>query len=157
MAKKLTFAARGGWWVVAQGAILFGALLVPLWEARLVFPHEPVHRLGWLTVSVGFLIVAAGLQLLEPRLTPFPYPRRDARLVTGGIYAYMRHPIYAGWTVAALGWALVWLSFTGALYTIAVGLFFDLKAECEENWLRERFKEYGAYARRVRRFIPGIY
>lgn len=157
MMKKLTFAARGGWWVVAQALILLGALIVPLWEARLVFPHHPAHRLGWLTVSVGFLIVAAGLQLLEPWLTPFPYPRRDARLVTGGIYGYLRHPIYAGLTVASIGWALVWLSFTGVLYTLAVGLFFDLKAEREENWLRERFKEYGAYAKRVRRFIPGIY
>lgn len=157
MTKKHPFVGRGGWWVVAQALILLGALLVPLWEARLMFPHDPLHRIGWLTVSVGFLVAAAGLQLLEPQLTPFHVPRRNARLVTDGIYAYVRHPIYAGLTMASLGWAVVWLSFTGALYTIAVALFFDLKAECEENWLRERFKDYGAYAKRVRRFIPGIY
>lgn len=157
MQNQLSFAARGGWLVVAQALVLLASALLPVWEAGGTFPTLALHRIGWLTVSIGMFIVAAGVQALEPRLTPFPYPRRDARLETQGIYAYVRHPIYIGLIVVCLGWAVVWLSDVAVLYGLAVAIFFDLKAEREERWLRERFQQYGAYAKRVRRFIPGIY
>lgn len=157
MKKTLSFAERGGWWVVAQALILSGAAVLPVLEAGGVFPAHPLHRIGWLTVSVGMFIVAAAVQVLEPRLTPFPFPRPDAKLETQGIYAYVRHPIYVGIMVACVGWAVVWLSDSAVLYALAVAIFFDLKAAREEAWLRERFQQYEAYAKRVRRFIPGIY
>src|SRR5204863_9566854 len=103
--------------------------------------------LGWLMVSMGFFVAAAGLRVLEPQITPFPRPSHDARLETGGIYAYLRHPIYAGLTIAVAGWALLWLSDTALYHAVAVGIFFDLKADREEQWLRERFVDYVAYTK----------
>jgi protein-S-isoprenylcysteine O-methyltransferase Ste14 len=32
-----------------------------------------------------------------------------------------------------------------------------LKAGREERWLREQFPEYADYARRVARFVPGLW
>jgi protein-S-isoprenylcysteine O-methyltransferase Ste14 len=157
MATKLSFGSRGGWWVVAQALFLSIAFFLPMSEAGFTVPPDPLHRLGWLTVSLGFLVAAAGLRVLEPRLTPFPRPRDDARLEMGGIYAYLRHPIYAGLIIAAVGWSLLWSSHAGLWHSIALAIFFDLKADREERWLRERFSDYGAYSKRVRRFIPGIY
>lgn len=154
---KLSFASRGGWWVVAQATMLAVAFFLPMWEVGFAIPPHPLHRLGWLTVSIGFLVAAAGLRVLEPRLTPFPRPRHDARLETRGIYAYLRHPIYAGLIIAALGWSLLWVSRAGLWHALALAIFFDLKADREERWLRERFSDYAAYAKRVRRFVPGIY
>lgn len=157
MDKKLSFAARGGWWVVGQGLMLATALALPVWDAGGVMPTHPIHSVGWLTVSIGMFIVALGAQALEPKLTPFPYPHGDARLATHGIYALVRHPIYFGLIVTCLGWAVVWLSDVAVIYALAVAIFFDLKAEREERWLRKRFQHYIAYAKRVRRFIPGVY
>jgi protein-S-isoprenylcysteine O-methyltransferase Ste14 len=69
----------------------------------------------------------------------------------------VRHPIYTGIVLGALGWALAWLSVAGAAYAALLAVFFDRKARREERWLRSRFPDYAAYAHRVRRFIPGIY
>ena len=50
-----------------------------------------------------FLIALLGL---GTALTPTPVPQEGAALRTSGIYAVVRHPIYVGILVAALGFAL---------------------------------------------------
>jgi protein-S-isoprenylcysteine O-methyltransferase Ste14 len=152
------FAARGGWWVVAQVPLLAVAVALPIWTAPSGggFGH-PVQWLGIALAAGGLALALAGLAALGRALTPFPRPREDVRLRTHGIYRWMRHPIYSGLLVAAFGWALAWSSAAGVAYAVLVAVFFDRKARREERWLRERFPEYADYERRVRRFIPGIY
>ncbi|MGH8681891.1 MAG: methyltransferase family protein, partial [Burkholderiales bacterium] len=87
----------------------------------------------------------------------FPHPREGVQLVRRGVYGLVRHPVYAGLLVGALGWALAWLSVAGVIFSALLAAFFDRKARREERWLRSRFPEYAAYQRQVRRFIPGIY
>jgi hypothetical protein len=77
----------------------------------------------------------------------------------GGIFALLRHPIYAGMSLflIALAAALGHLS----NLILAAPLFLlgtTIRAIVEERLLRERFGEdYEAYARSVKRFIPGIF
>ena len=79
-------------------------------------------------------------------------------LATGGPFRFIRHPIYAGLDLLALGTALwiptllVWL---GTLLMVAVG---DLRARAEEKLLERVFGDtYREYQCRTRRFIPGLY
>jgi protein-S-isoprenylcysteine O-methyltransferase Ste14 len=79
-------------------------------------------------------------------------------LATGGPYALVRHPIYAGLNLLALGTA-VWIP---ALLTwVAVGLMFlgsDLRGRAEERLLSEAFGDrYREYCAQTRRFVPGVY
>lgn len=156
--ERLSFRERGGWWVAAQIPLLLVAFLLAPWfsygQSTFV---RPVQYLGTLVIFVGFGIIAAALFGLGASLSPFPRPHRDSRLVTRGIYRYMRHPIYSGLIAGSLGWGLVWLSPAGVLYSAVVALFFDRKARREEIWLMQRYPEYAAYARRVRRFLPSVY
>lgn len=158
MPNRSAFAARGGWWIAAQVPILLVALFLAPWTsaAQGAFGHA-VQYLGGalLLVSVGTIV--AGLVTLGPALTPFPAPRSEATLVTRGIYSLVRHPIYSGLIVGSFGWALAWLSPLGALYALIVAIFFDRKVAREEVWLRARYPSYETYAKRVRRFIPGVY
>jgi len=157
MAEVRGFRGRGGWWVVAQALVLLAALvLAPATRAAAGFDRA-AQFLGVLLVLGGGALAAAGLRALGSALTPYPRPRDGAGLVTRGAYRYMRHPIYSGIVLAAFGWALAWLSVPGFVFGVAVALFFDRKAAREEAWLRECFPEYAAYARRVRRFVPGVY
>jgi protein-S-isoprenylcysteine O-methyltransferase Ste14 len=152
------FAERGGWWVVAQVPLLVVAAVLPPWTARAEagFSH-PLQWLGLALVAAGPLLVLAGLVALGRALTPFPHPRDGAQLRTHGVFRFVRHPVYGGLVIGALGWALAWLSIVGVAYCALVAVFFDRKARREERWLRSRSPEYAAYERRVRRFIPGIY
>jgi protein-S-isoprenylcysteine O-methyltransferase Ste14 len=80
------------------------------------------------------------------------------QLATGGPFGLVRHPIYLGLNLLALGtglWVptpLVWLGFVLML------LGSDFRGRAEEKLLAKSFGDlYGSYARRTRRFVPGLY
>ena len=79
-------------------------------------------------------------------------------LATGGPYRLVRHPIYLGMNLLALGTA-VWVP--TLLTWIAAALMFlgsDLRGRAEERVLADAFGEhYRAYCARTRRFVPGVY
>jgi protein-S-isoprenylcysteine O-methyltransferase Ste14 len=158
MASGVSFSERGGWWVVAQVPLLALAVVLPPWTAGSGGEFaRPLQWLGLALVVGGILLFLAGLVALGRALTPFPHPREGAQLVTRGVFRIVRHPIYTGVFIGALGWALAHLSIPGVACSVLLAVFFDRKARREERLLRSRFPEYAAYERRVRRFIPGIY
>ena len=147
---------RGGIGGVLQVATIAVALAVG--------PGRGGHRDGQRSVWMGraFLILSgvialAGFVALGRNLTPNPKPRDNATLVSRGIYALVRHPLYCSLVLGCLGWGLMWRSGPAVGAAVFLAWALDAKARVEERWLRERFPEYGDYARRVRRFIPWIY
>jgi protein-S-isoprenylcysteine O-methyltransferase Ste14 len=150
--------ARGGAWVFAQFPLTALALL-----AARVGPTIPGVVLGpgrWLGLGLfvaGGLLFLAGAFGLGSRLTPFPRPRPDARLVQTGAYSLARHPIYGGGVIALVGWALLNGGLLGLLAAAGMAIFFDAKAGVEERWMMQRFPDYAAYRRRVRKLIPFVY
>ena len=151
-----SFRQRGGLWVLGQGALLGvvmggGVLCHDQWQSRFC-------TLG----GVFLLLLAAGIGLagtvsLGRNLTPLPKPSASTQLVQSGIYGLMRHPLYTAVFCGSVGWALWWRSWPALLAALALAPLFDGKARREERWLRQRFPEYAAYERRVRRFLPRIY
>ncbi len=153
-----SFTARGGWWVLAQIPVMLVAALLPVatgaggWA-----PAAGLPMLGAALTAFGVGLSIAGLVRLGEALTPFPAPRAGARLRTDGLYARVRHPIYAGLIVATLGWSLWWSSAGGVVYAGLVFLFFDRKAAREEARLLAAYPEYAAYRRAVAKFVPWLY
>lgn len=147
---------RGTSWVVAQFSLMFTVLVVgPLWRAQWS---------GWWNWALGggLLLLGAwagvrGARDLGRHRTPFPRPKEDGQLVTTGIYALMRHPLYLAVMALGFAWALLWASGPALLLACLQVPFFDAKARREERWLRERYPGYEDYARRVKRFVPGLY
>ncbi|KAN0097499.1 Isoprenylcysteine carboxyl methyltransferase (ICMT) family domain containing protein [Tylopilus felleus] len=85
--------------------------------------------------------------------------KRDShRLVTNGVYAWFRHPSYAGFFYWALGTQLVLqnpVSFIG--FAIILWRFFYRRTRVEERALVQFFgNDYEVYRRRVRTWIPFI-
>ncbi|MFN0071604.1 MAG: methyltransferase family protein [Chloroflexota bacterium] len=77
------------------------------------------------------------------------------QLVNNGIYAYVRHPIYAGDLLLVLGLQLAlnsWL-FLAVLPLLAV---VTRQASTEEALLSQAFPYYKDYMNRTRRFIPYV-
>jgi protein-S-isoprenylcysteine O-methyltransferase Ste14 len=112
----------------------------------------------------GTLVIAAGAALVVWALVSFRSWRFRAaidshhQLATGGPFRLLRHPIYMGLNLLALGsaiWiptAVVWTAFA----LMAIGS--DLRARAEEALLKQVFgPSYREYTARTRRFVPGIY
>jgi len=150
------FHSRGGWWVVAQVPLLLLAMLLPWWSSSGA-PATAQWLAGWGLLLAGFVLIMATASRLGRHLTPFPEPLPRSVLRTDGIYARVRHPMYAGILCMALGWALVNHSLPGVLLVPALFVFFDRKAAHEERSLCRRFPQYPAYRQRVRKLIPWIY
>jgi protein-S-isoprenylcysteine O-methyltransferase Ste14 len=85
--------------------------------------------------------------------------RTHHALVTSGIYAHVRHPMYAALFANAAAQALLlanWVA--GPAMLVAFTLMFALRFGPEERMLAERFgAEYAAYTRRTKRLVPWIW
>jgi protein-S-isoprenylcysteine O-methyltransferase Ste14 len=132
--------------------------LVTGWHVGTLLPL-PVRLLGWLMVIVGLLVIVPAFVrfVVEGAGTPAPVAPTD-RLVVGGLYRYLRNPMYVAVLTAIAGqililgrWSLVvyWL-----IAAIAMVSFVKLY---EEPTLRERYgEEYDAYRARVPGWWPRL-
>lgn len=162
MSSRLPSLGPGGeGWVVAQ-VVLF--TIIAAAGLRAVDGHGTattggpgVLVIGIVAIVVGGVVAGRGLWDLRFSLSPFPRPIAGAALVESGAYRLIRHPIYSGLVLGAIGWGLV----TGSILAIgAAGLLFLLlaaKSHREEVWLVAMHPEYRADQQRTRRLIPWIY
>ena len=113
--------------------------------------------MGLAEMVVGAYIAVRGVSDLRPSLSPFPRPLDGSPLIDTGAYRLIRHPIYAGLVLAALGWGTATGSLSAIVGAGSLFLLFDGKSRREEAWLIGAHAGYAAYRRRTRRFIPWIY
>lgn len=147
---------RGESWVLVQAVILLAIIFAPAASLQSLL-HAVFRFAGWACIALGTLTLAWSAWNLGRSLTPFPRPVPDGQLVTSGAYRFVRHPIYFGVLVAALGFALVTANPYRLGLTALLFVFFDRKARREEQWLLEKYPDYGAYRARVRKLIPWVY
>jgi len=154
---------RGEWYVAAQAAIFlliaFGpatASWLPAWPAATA---RASALLGVVLLVGGIaLIVVGALQLVFARsLSALPRPTDTSTLVDTGVFGLVRHPMYSGSIWAVAGWAFCTQGLLTLAYAALLTAFFDIKATREERSLIERFPEYVAYRRRVRKLITFLY
>jgi protein-S-isoprenylcysteine O-methyltransferase Ste14 len=159
MSRLPSLGERGEGWFVLQVLLLAavgsaGFLLGPDWRD----PARTVTTVaGLVLIAGGILLGVAGIRDLDRAVSPFPRPARDTQLVEHGVYRHVRHPIYVGVTISAVGWSLLTASLPALGCSVLLAVLLDLKARREEHWLREHYPAYAAYQRRTRRFVPRIY
>jgi protein-S-isoprenylcysteine O-methyltransferase Ste14 len=143
------------WALVAGQFTLLG--LVVLLPAGHTWSLPPAVALGCRVAAVaGLVVMVVAATALGRGLTAAPLPNQHARLRTGGLYRYVRHPIYSGLLLFALAQSLTsgspWVGLSYVLLVLLIGV----KARWEERHLAARFPDYPEYARRTPRFVPGL-
>lgn len=129
----LVLVPRGGGWVV------------PLW----------LRGLAGVAGVLGVVVMLVGGTALGRGLTAAPLPNAHAQLRTGGLYRFVRHPIYSGLLLMAGAIAVVSGSVARLVVFAALVGLINVKARWEERQLMRRFPDYAAYAARTPRFLPG--
>jgi len=85
--------------------------------------------------------------------------RENHRLVTEGIYRYLRHPMYTAFWLWALAQALLLPNcIAGPAGLLGFGTLYFFRVNREEQLMLDTFgEEYRAYMARTRRIIPWIH
>jgi len=138
-------------WLVIMGldGVRFGWSHVPRWL-------QVIGALALLGSFYIFYLTFRENSYLSPAVRV--QTERGQKVVNTGLYRYVRHPMYAGFILFALGTALLlgsWYGFLGGLILIGMVAW---RAVQEERVLREELDGYRDYMSRVRyRFIPHLW
>ncbi len=118
------------------------------WKAN---PHfGPFHILSFVFIGGGFMLISAGWKALYTA-------QRQHRLVATGVYAYIRHPQYAGFVLIMFGFLLQWPTLlTLAMFPVLTFMYLRLARIEERKALAEFGDAYRRYMRDVPGFIPRI-
>ena len=86
------------------------------------------------------------------------HKRPEHRLVTRGVYAWMRHPGYAGWALWAVGMQVLLCNPACALLSAAASWrFFSRRCRYEDATLARFFgQDYERYRAATPSGIPGV-
>jgi len=118
--------------------------------------HAPEQPLGPLLLAMGGL--ALGLWALAANrpgnFNIHPAPRDSGRLIDGGPYRWIRHPMYSA--LMLIGGALAWVtdSFPGWMLFLTLVCVLAIKGSLEEWLMTRAHADYAAYRARTRAFIP---
>ena len=155
--------SKGQGWVLLQVLLLLvtvgvGALgligTLPRWPDGV---RGPLAVLGAALVIGGIAVLGVAVGGLGSALTANPAPLADEALHSDGIYAVVRHPIYSGLILAALGFALITTPW-GMLPVAFLAIELDLKRRLEEEWLTVTYPDYADYRSRVpSALVPGLW
>lgn len=151
-------------WECILGLLLLDFVSFRRWFAD---PTSPRQIVSWLFLCGSIVPVVWGTLLLrakggldarrsdDPALIAF---ERTSRLVTTGVYAYIRHPMYA--SLLYLAWGVFfkrpfWIS---GVLVLAATAFLVLTARVEEvEDVRYFGDDYGSYMRRTKMFVPFVF
>ncbi len=157
--------------VVALAFEMFGiplSIYFVMWVFGIYYPTDHIwgHTLypyiGLTGMWVGFALNIIGIVfvVLGWRSIYEEYLTRDScerKLVTTGIYRFIRHPQYAGFLLVTLGMLVHWATIPLiVMWPILVILYYRL-AKQEEAALEEEFGErYLEYKQKVPMFLPNL-
>jgi protein-S-isoprenylcysteine O-methyltransferase Ste14 len=130
------------------------------WQVRSPLPFwNPLRVVGGVLVLAGaaFLVHAFARFVTEGSGTPAPIAPTE-RLVIGGVYRYVRNPMYLAVVTVIVGQAFVFGQLGLLVYALAVGLTMAAFVRLyEEPTLRRRYgAEYDEYRRHVRGWWPRL-
>ena len=146
-------------------------LLVLLYLGWFVFMALDAVRFKWSAVPAWLaapgalaVLLACYIAYLAFRENSFAAPvvkiqkERAQTVITTGPYRYVRHPMYAGMIFYLLGAPLLFGSWWGLLWGLALLGLFAIRILIEERTLKKELQGYSEYTVRVRyRLIPLVW
>jgi protein-S-isoprenylcysteine O-methyltransferase Ste14 len=123
-----------------------------------LFETAITQVIGIIFLVSGLVIAIIARKTLADNWSGNVELKKDHKLITTGVYKYVRHPIYTGVSFMVIGTFILYHSILSVLLIIIVIGFLSYKLKKEEILLLKHFpKEYPAYIKRTKAIIPFIY
>lgn len=142
----------------ALGAV-FGSQL----PEGILWGHTFQQYIGDAGTWIGLLVSLAGVAMVilgwkQIHKDYWSKEEGKGKLVTNGIYAYIRHPQYTGFFLITLGMMMEWATLPLiVLYTLLLVLYVRLAKREEQDMVKEFGQEYDEYRSRTKMFIPYVF
>ena len=108
-------------------------------------------------LALAIVIFVSSILKLNTNLSPFPSPKTHSKLITTGIFKYIRHPIYTALILGLLSWSLYKNSLFQLCVALALIILFYFKSKYEEQQLQHKFPNYKRYKQNTGRFLPKLF
>jgi protein-S-isoprenylcysteine O-methyltransferase Ste14 len=133
-------------WMLALTATVFPFLFLP--SAQGILPAA-----SWIIIA-GALLQLSGMLSLNRSIGMVPALRK---LKTGGMYRFVRHPLYSSYLVTFSGYVLANSSLRNLLVYVVTMLLLVIRIQREEAHLSQD-SDYRAYMSRVKfRVVPFVF
>lgn len=130
---------------------------IPILGQRFIPSFVAVEVLGAVMCAFGVGFAIWSRRILAESWSPVVRLRDCHEFVQNGPYAIIRHPIYFGFIMSAVGMILVLGEVRALVLLWDIGVFLR-RMKPEERILRAAYpNEYPEYERRVRRLLTGIW
>ena len=144
--------------IFATVSVILLAVVVEILVRSPVF-NIPVLVCGLFIFLVGFAVRTAGYVNLGKQFTLEVKRVHGHRLITTGVHAYIRHPMYTGLFMMFIGLCMALQSIAGIVTTlillVPIGMY---RMKVEEAFLLKEFgKEYSNYMKKTKKLVPIIW
>jgi protein-S-isoprenylcysteine O-methyltransferase Ste14 len=122
------------------------------------FPFSWYQLISWVLLFTSLIPVISGVTLLRSSGKPTDALEATTKLVTIGIYKFIRHPLYASLLYLAWGIFFKSPSLLGSCLAVVASAFLYATGRADERECLVKFGiEYGEYMNRTRMFIPFLF
>jgi protein-S-isoprenylcysteine O-methyltransferase Ste14 len=126
----------------------------PLRGGQPLFASSAAAWLGVAACLAGLLLLLWGLVSFGRSFRVGIDDEKPDKLVTDGIFAWSRNPLYVAFWLILLGQLLVAPSWVRLVYLVAATWLFHRQVRREEIYLAQHYgAEYADYCRKVRRYL----
>ncbi|NDJ89634.1 methyltransferase family protein [Mycolicibacter kumamotonensis] len=134
--------------------VFAGAFGWPLVGSEPFFTSAAIDWIGVAFCFAGLAMVMLSLVAFGTSFRVGIDTERPDKLVTSGVFAVSRNPIYVGFGLVLLGEFLVFPTWIPLIYLLAGVWLFNRQVLREEAFMREHYgREYAEYCGRVRRYL----
>lgn len=119
--------------------------------------NTPVSAIGIFLSLGGIALLVWARQVLGRNWSQTVSAKVDQELVTNGPYRYIRHPMYSGGLIAAIG-SMLAIGGPFVFLVILLGSIFIWRVGAEDRLMERQFPvEFPKYKRKTKKLIPFIW
>lgn len=121
-------------------------------------PSSLCQIVSWIFLAGSLVLALHGFRQLHVAGAPKDDIEETTRLVTTGVYRYIRHPLYCSLLLVGIGAFLKEPSFFALFLFLVLAGFVFASGKVEENENIKKFgEEYYKYKKTTRMFIPFLF
>jgi protein-S-isoprenylcysteine O-methyltransferase Ste14 len=145
--------------LLLAGIAFFSMFLITAFNVRFDGPRVPIELelLAYVAVIISFVILFFVMRE-NAYASKSIRVEEGQKVITTGLYAYIRHPMYSGFLIMTLAFPIALGSFLALPPAIIVVFLMAIRAYYEEKTLIKELEGYKEYMEKVRyRLVPKIW